>query len=321
MSRVIYKKMLKDAILSKNIDLVDLVIDNIPQGVRYCDNLLIRFAAKKGFSDIIKKYLQFSDPCAQENYAIKKACEFGHAIVVSLLLDDARVCPAASDNYAIIHAAKNGHTDVVRQLLDCESVDPTTNSNMPLRFAAIYNHVDVVELLMLDSRTNAADMNNYAIKWASYYENNDVVKLLLCDPRVDPSIDNNVISIVAAENGNVELIEMLLDDKRVDPSAQDNKLLNWAAINGYLEIIKMVLNHTKINITADRYQYIISNAEHDKNVVKLLADFGSKIWFRSHIQFDLCEHITRILKNEHSVVTAFYINYTSHGKNKLIVEF
>ena len=56
------------------------------------------------------------DPGADQNCALRKAAQNGHAEIVRFLLGDERVDPSVNDNWAKKWASENGHTEVVRFL-------------------------------------------------------------------------------------------------------------------------------------------------------------------------------------------------------------
>ena len=92
-------------------------------------------------------------PGADDNYAIRRAAQFGHVDVVRYLCElpvNRGVHPGADDNYAIRWAAHNGHVDVVRYLCELHGdrgVHPGADGHYAIRWAAVRGHVDVVRYL------------------------------------------------------------------------------------------------------------------------------------------------------------------------------
>ena len=80
---------------------------------------------RAGHTDIVRILLWGDevDPCADDNYAIRKASENGHTDIVQILLACADMDPSVKDNYAIRKARKHGHTEIVQMLLAYNSYD------------------------------------------------------------------------------------------------------------------------------------------------------------------------------------------------------
>ncbi|KKM05652.1 hypothetical protein LCGC14_1751930 [marine sediment metagenome] len=58
-----------------------------------------------------------AEPTARNHYALRAAAEFGHAVVVDLLLHDGRADPAAINMGTITHTNLNGHGNILRLIL------------------------------------------------------------------------------------------------------------------------------------------------------------------------------------------------------------
>ncbi|KAJ2991885.1 hypothetical protein HDV02_003400 [Globomyces sp. JEL0801] len=155
------------------------------------DNLAIRFASRKGQTEIVKLLLKDSrvDPSAQNNSAIREAATYGHIEIVKLLLHDSRVDPSAQNNSAIQGAATYGHIEIIKLLLQDSRVDPSAQNNSAIHGASTYGHIEIVKLLLHDSRFIAT--NNSAIQGAATNGHTEIVKLFLKDERFSPFADYN----------------------------------------------------------------------------------------------------------------------------------
>jgi ankyrin repeat protein len=173
---------------------------------------------------------------ADQNDAVVRAAQNGHADVVEYLLRNAMFDPSANGNRAILWAAQNGHLAVVKRLLRDERVDPSAQKNITIQSAAYYGHVAVVDLLLQDVRVEPSAENNCAVQWAAEQGHLAVVERLLREMRVDPSADNNSAIQRAAGHGHLAVVERLLQDPRVDPSAVDNRAVRAAARDGHLAV-------------------------------------------------------------------------------------
>lgn len=319
MSRIIYKKMLKDAIKSNNSDILELVIDNLPTGVKYCDNLLIRFACKYGYTDVVRKYLFYLtvDPGAQNDYALRKACKNNHSDVVDLLLGDIRVNPSAKNNAALINAAKTGNAAILNKLLCHDSVDPSVRSNAALRFAAYSNHIGVIHILLNDERVDPSDVDNDAIEWVLYKGFNYVAKLLLLDSRV--TLPHGSFPIVA-EQGNTTMVEMYLRIPKFDISMHDNVALRFSALNGHTSVVKMLLQHPNLKISRDSYQKLLDNVDYDKKMTKLLTCYRDVIVYTESI-ISLGDNVLDLIYDKQNDITQFSLTRDVFGKSRLVIDF
>ena len=119
---------------------------------------------KRYYVDSVEVEGIVGDPSAQDNWAIRWACEYGHTEVVKLLLGDERVDPADYDNYAVRWASEKGHIEVVKLLLKDKRVDPSDDNNRAVGWACENGHAEIVKLLLEDERVDPADRNSYAVQ-------------------------------------------------------------------------------------------------------------------------------------------------------------
>ena len=190
---------------------------------------------------------------AGDNYAIRRASEFGHLHVVQYLCSlptHRGVYPGASSNDAIRRAAANGHVQVVQYLCSLPTdrgVDPGANNNQAIRWAAMNGHLHVVQYLRslpADRGVYPGASSNAAIRWAAANGHLQVVQYLCSLPThrgVDPGASSNDAIRRASDFGHLQVVQYLCSlpiDRGVDPGASDNKAIIWAASNGHLQVVQ-----------------------------------------------------------------------------------
>ena len=163
---------------------------------------------------IIGMHVNQSDPQAM----FVEAVDRNIPKAVQLLLADPRVNPSANDNLAIWRASENGHAEVVRLLLADPRVDPSAINyfmNINAITRASYNgHVEVVRLLLAHPRVDPSANDNSAIRRASLNGHAEVVQLLLADGRADPSANDNEAIRLAIQQGHVVVVQLLWETYR-----------------------------------------------------------------------------------------------------------
>lgn len=150
------------AIEHNNYSFANFIIHNVTRVVypEMGDNVLIRLAAEKGYTDIVKLLLECPDvdPGACNNQAIQQASYNGHIDIVKLLLASPKVDPSSLNNRAILSATQKCNTDIVNLLLE----DPSVCNNLDTEI------IDgIIEQENIDGLRLVC--NNYGDKF-SYYE-------------------------------------------------------------------------------------------------------------------------------------------------------
>ena len=107
---------------------------------------------------------------------------------MEFLLPDPRVNPTAGNDYALFRACYWGHEKVVRLLLQDGRPDPATSGDGPLKNAVARGHIEVVRLLLSDQRVGSPEVIDLCL--CDSYNRGDIkmVDLLLTlrggtDPR------------------------------------------------------------------------------------------------------------------------------------------
>ena len=215
-------------------------------------------------AEAVKTLLPKVNPADGDNYAFRRAAEFGQLGVVKLLLADIRVDPSAADNYAVMHAAYNGHVEMVKLLLADDRVDPSACENWAIRMAALYGHAKVVELLLQDDRVN---VTNDSMRMAARYGHVGVVEALLADKRLDPSHNSNWALCTAARYGHVGVVEALLADNRLDLNDNLNWALYTAAHYGHIGVVEALRADNRLDPSNNQTLCISLGAYRDSVVI------------------------------------------------------
>lgn len=127
--------------------------------------------------------------------------------------------PGADNNAAIRLACDQNRTEAVRLLLADPRVDPCALDNYALSWAAIYGNVECIKLLITHPRIC---LNNiHLINWSSMHNQIEIIKILLADPCVDIAYMRNHAIRTASKWGHHELVSLLLDHFRYSINIHD----------------------------------------------------------------------------------------------------
>ncbi len=220
------------------------------------------------------------DPAADNNRALRIACEEGLVEMVRLLLTDPRVHPMQEienpdDNDDVVDplilACQNGHLEIVKTLLADQRVDPGLYRNQEIQNAIISGFAEIVELLLKHSRVNprAGDLLFYAVQEGHA----EVVKVLLADCRIQSKLNTAILKDqesslkamigIAAQGEKLDVLEMLLSHS-IKPV--DSKTV----INPIYPQIKAALNCNKFGL--------FSEVVKDKKLERGLSHFAARNW-------------------------------------------
>lgn len=164
----------------------------------------------------------------KKDRAFRMACQYGHAHLVSKLLDTTffHVNVHAVNEYAFRWACIYGHTDVVKILLKLEKdreIDINIFNEEAFRSACEFGHLEIVKLLLSikDHRRVKINTNeSEAFRLACQNGHIDVVRLLL-RYNIDVSARDNYAILKAIQYNRVKIINLLLDDPRLDLNKSD----------------------------------------------------------------------------------------------------
>ncbi|KAJ3129107.1 hypothetical protein HK100_008821 [Physocladia obscura] len=142
------------------------------------------------------------DPAANENAALRIACEHGHTNVAALLLQDSRVDPNAECSILEFSGCL---AEVIQQ------------KSVHLITAALNGHINIVELLLKDSRRQGNE--NQALVAAARNGHLHVARVLLSDARCDPTWDESACLRAACYFGSIPIVSLLLAETKVNINA------------------------------------------------------------------------------------------------------
>ena len=143
---------------------------------------------------------------------------------------------ADANDFALRRASEYGHLEVVRCLLDADA-DVHAENDKALRWASNYGHLEVVRCL-LDAGADVHAENDLALRLASFEGHLEVVRCLL-DAGADVHAYSDQALRWASKNGYLEVVRRLLD-AGADVHARDDRALIWASENNHLEIVKIL---------------------------------------------------------------------------------
>ncbi|KAJ3209676.1 hypothetical protein HDU67_006006 [Dinochytrium kinnereticum] len=181
-------------------------------------------------------------------HLFRHAVKAGSPKVVRFLLFTGRVDPTADDDLAIRDACERGYPEVVLILLKFSNprypkVDPVSRSNYGMRMASQNGHAEVVRILLGTGRVPPC-----ALHWPASRGHAEIVGMLVDTGRIDPSnaVGGDGSALVeAAENGFAEVVDLILASGVADGAAVNAALLS-AALNGHLEVCKLLVFTRKV---------------------------------------------------------------------------
>jgi ankyrin repeat protein len=210
------------------------------------------------------------DPSDRGNAAIMWASATGNAVLVQLLLADARVNPDECDctmKTPMCRAVSNGHALVVALLLADPRVDPTRDN--PLSYACRFGHTRIVELLLADARTDPSALENKAIRAAASHGHARIVELLMRDSRVDASAKHSAAILSACMCRHTDVVALLLTGARVHTYVA----VQCATRHGYDDIVALLLRDARVfDFSDERVLIEPCGNGHARVVEMLLAD-------------------------------------------------
>eukprot|EP01118_Nematostelium_gracile_P006599 TRINITY_DN2121_c0_g5_i1.p1 TRINITY_DN2121_c0_g5~~TRINITY_DN2121_c0_g5_i1.p1 ORF type:complete len:393 (-),score=78.12 TRINITY_DN2121_c0_g5_i1:34-1167(-) len=195
------------AIQNKDLDLVNLLLENEKVDPTVHNNEAIRMASERENVKILKRLLQDPrvDPSDFKNDAIKIASQYGNPEAVNIILQDPRVDPSDSDNKALCLAVRS--LKVVNRLLQDARVCVTVEV---IEAACKYGTVDVLDRLLEVSKFEPKDYPNGIVKAIECYRF-ELVKRLLQEKGIQPNIENKKALVAAIKTKNDDMIHMICE--------------------------------------------------------------------------------------------------------------
>ncbi|KAI8612452.1 ankyrin repeat-containing domain protein [Chytriomyces sp. MP71] len=207
-------------------------------------NRYFRWAARSGHLDVVQllSTLPNVNPRDDNDYALKCSCETGQTEIVKLLLG-LGCDPAAEHNVSLMYAAEFGHADVMRLLLDDARVDPSEDGWNAFGLACGSDAPDCVDHLLKHSRCNIPLQTLHeGLVYACSFGAVNVVQWLLRQSTVDPGWNDNTAVLACVENGKVEPLRILMTEKRVTLKTRHlTDCIVLAAQSQYADILELLL--------------------------------------------------------------------------------
>ena len=237
------------------------IYENPGEPKKWKANKVILGKREKITAEVIKRLIdEGANPNIGDDYPLRWAAKHGYTEIVKLLL---HLSNSKTNNHmALRWAAMNGHTDIVKLLIPV--FDPKSYDSIALRHAAENGHTEIVKLLIPVSNPKAC--YSEALRNAAQSGHTEIVKLLI--PVSDPKACNSIALRLAARYGHIDIVKLLIPIS--NPKANDSEALQWAAGNGYTDIVKLlipiseiddeVINYCKVCCKNQKiYNLIISN--------------------------------------------------------------
>jgi len=191
---------------------VDLTMVLIEDGT-IVDDAVLWSACAKGYTEIVRLFLENGVDAANNNISLFTAIRSGHTEIVRLLLElPLERGVSASNNLAFYNACASGYTEIVRLLLDLpleRGVAADGHGQLPFTNACRNGHTEIVRLL-LD---------------------------LPPERGVDPREHHNLGFREACRNGHTEIVRLILDK---DAGADYNEAFCDAELNGHTDICALL---------------------------------------------------------------------------------
>jgi ankyrin repeat protein len=242
-----------------NIEVVKhlLTIPNIDINT---DNPMV-IACEFGHYEIAKLlYEKGADPSIADSFSFRLAAENGYANIVKLFINDKRINVNAQDEYAIKQACEENHHEVVKILMDHPSVLYMNDVNSPVLVDSVHHGGKLLRTLFADNKIGypATRFGPRLTKLFGYAKVNyclETCKILLADLRVDPS------NYFAEDCVDPTVLELIMKDDRFYslPDKMESALI-VATKKGWLKIVEFLFNNfeTYIAVEATKMKYFNS---------------------------------------------------------------
>ncbi|MDD4083272.1 MAG: ankyrin repeat domain-containing protein [Sphaerochaetaceae bacterium] len=177
-----------------NLEVIKRLIDE-GADPNISDSYPLRWAAEKGYTDIVKLLIPFSDSKINCNHALRSAAKNGHIDIVKLLIPVSD--PKENGSYVLRCAAEYGHVDIVKLLIPVS--DPSVNDSEALR-CVIYNRYIVAEVVnLLMPKIDDIEILKFI----------EIIKLLIPVSK----INNKVIKYCKSHCQDQELLDLIIVNK------------------------------------------------------------------------------------------------------------
>jgi len=270
-----------EAIRSKNLEKVKIVVEKGGIPVTSGDSRSIRDCAEKNLVEIAKYLLSHGADPTQPGYrtrdnALVLACEYGSMEMVEFLLD--YVDPSDEKNEALVMACEAVKPKIVERVLQDQRVEPDLKS---FRTACEHpNALPIVELFLKDGRIDPSGDKMRPLERAISRESINIAHRLLDDERVVAKLHESRALEFACSGDNFELFERILSFPKVDPNFPDGQPMRNALRRNKMNFLMRMLEHPKIDIDArdddgETSSLTVACQEGNVEIVKLLLDLGA----------------------------------------------
>ncbi|KAJ3315106.1 hypothetical protein HDV04_004247 [Boothiomyces sp. JEL0838] len=244
----------------------------------------VKLAIKHNHFSIFKELIQYIDPSADGNKALKLAVKYERLNFITLLLKDSRVDPSIQNNKILNLACKLGLLEDVKILLQDTRVNPSDNQNACILQACINGKAEIVNLL-ISHGVDPSCQDNLPLRLAVMHNHEKVVQVLLDDHRVDPNTHSNQPLISACKQGNLAIVKLLIK-KGCDPSINFNNGLLYASKYGYAQIVNELLQNPRVHPSDYKNLCLLAASQNGhSNVVQVLLDDGRVYPSRKSISY------------------------------------
>jgi ankyrin repeat protein len=182
-------------------------------------------------------------PHANNNRALREACEYGYDDMVRILLD--AWCVMADLSIELELACEGGHEIIARMLLDAAATDNSqiainihANNNISLLYACKSGKLSLVQLLV-QKGANIHSQLDAPLCVATNLGNIDIIEYILS---LGP-IDEQCSALSIATNNNQPNIVKLLLNAGSTSRVAGMQALFLAVVNEFMEIAKLLLDH------------------------------------------------------------------------------
>ena len=196
---------------------VDYLLRHSRVDPRDCRNYALQIACANGHERTVRRLLHdgrvdAGDHKAAALYAVAQSS--GSVRILKALLRHPSLRPLGymDSAWALVRACENGHLVIVRHFVEVVGADPAAFYNSSIIAAATHGHVSVVNYLLGLPRVDAMDCDHFALKRAVKYHHYVVVQALLEHPAVASTAPYSTLLEMAQSD---ERMVSLIDQHRV----------------------------------------------------------------------------------------------------------
>ena len=262
---------LENAIVSGNIELVELIISTFAEATHTWDIFKkICESEEIAMTAILIKHKRWVCPSNVSdhylNFIFNYACAYGHIVLVNVLLDDERFLKFLSYRKVtcIKEAIQNDQLAVVDRLLQVPFINERFIAARIefIKIAIHHNCVGVIYTLIrtipvmneawFNPMMNEAAFN--PIRFASMYGSSALMMdRILQDYRWDPAQGNNEAIYNAVEvKKDIQMVDRLMKDERVNPADMSNRAYKSAQKNGLQDIQALLLKDSRVRALVEQ---------------------------------------------------------------------